>query len=285
MQDKEKPTQEYYPGSILLSDGIKRFVQNEQLIVFDPFYEEVGDTFDEQQLDRAKYNVRLGRTYYKADEFGHLDDKNNPLLVIEPYELVFIESYEVFKMPKNVVAMYDLRIGGCLGGLGLQTGLHIDPTYYGRVVCPLFNFSDQKVTLKYKDQLASVQFIYTTPPTAETKDYGGKQNLFSVTQALLDPRSSGLGKLWTRLQEFESEATRLHTRVDSMVGATFEGMAFMIAALGVVVAAVSMILITDMPVSPATVGIGVGIVILVAGVGFYRMISIIRKIKENKKKL
>jgi deoxycytidine triphosphate deaminase len=147
MQDKKELPDQNYQGSVLLADRIKKFVDKDWLIR--------KDTFDEGQLKRAKYDVRLGKAYYKAGKYGNLSD-DNPLLEIEPYELVFVESYEIFEMPKNVVAMYDLRVSGCLGGMGLQTGLQIDPTYCGRIFCPLFNFSDTRVTLKYKHHLASV---------------------------------------------------------------------------------------------------------------------------------
>lgn len=282
MQVEEKPTEQYYVGSLLLSDHIKSFVEKGLLIVSDPFYEEREDTFDNKQLERAKYNVRLGKAYYKAGKYGYLDDKGNPLLVVEPYELVFVESYEVFKLPENVVGKYDLRISGCLGGMGLQTGLHLDPNYYGRFFCPLFNFSNSEFALRYKDHLASVEFSYTTPPTTETKPYTGRQELFSLNQALLSPRQSGLGKLWESLQEFDSAAIRLHTRVDTMVGAVFEAMAIMITALGVIVAVMAVILTSDFKLEPAHIVIGIAIFLVVAFGVFALIRRIMRKISEGK---
>lgn len=287
MQVKEKPTEQYYVGSVLLSDHIKSFVEEGLLIVSDPFYEEREDTFDERQLDRSKYNARLGKAYYKAGKFGYLDEKSNPHLVVESYELVFVESYEVFKLPENVVARYDLRISGCLGGMGLQTGLQIDPTYYGRFFCPLFNFSDSEFRLKYKDHLASVEFLYTTPPTAETKPYGGgKQELFSLSQTLLSPRRSGLGRLWAELESFDRAATRLHTRVDAMMSAVFEGMAFMIAALGIIVAAIAIVIIPEFEVGVPTnmsliirILIGIAIALGIALGMFFLMRKAMRKIQ------
>lgn len=270
MEVKEKPTEQYYVGSVLLSDHIKSFVDKGLLIA--------DDTFDERQLRRAKYDVRLGKVYYKAGEYRNLDD-SNPLLVVEPFGLVFVESYEIFKLPENVVAKYDLRIRGCLEGMGLQTGLHLDPTYYGRFFCPLFNFSDSAFPLRYKDHLASVEFSYTTPPTTETKPYTGKQELFSLSQALPDmPRHSGLEELWTstkkteetlegELVKFRDTATRLHTRVDTMVGAVFVAMTFTIAALGVVVAAVSTALTSGLEFEPLPVTISILVLFGIALVG------------------
>lgn len=287
MQVEEKPTNHYYPGSILLSDQIESFVDKGLLIV--------DNTFDKQQLQTAKYDVRLGKKYFQGDEFHSLDDEN-PILKIAPYELVYVESHEVFKLTENIIGQYDIRIRGCLGGMGLQTGLQLDPTYYGRVFCPLFNFSNKTCTLRYKGHFASLQFCYTTPPTPETKPFDSeRQGLLSLNQALPDePGRSGLEELGRniketqkqlerRIEDFDREATRLHTRVDSMVGAVFQGMAFMIAALGVIVAAASIMVTTGIPLAPsASLWIAIGAVIVIAVVGFSRMMSAIRKTKNEK---
>lgn len=297
---QNEKTEEYYAGSVLLADCIKEFVDKGRLIR--------KDTFDEQRLQRAKYNVRLGPKYLQGGKFHDLDEKNNPFLIVEPYELVFVESYEVFELPENVVAVYDLRISHCLGGLGLQAGLQLDPTYQGKIFCPLFNFSDETVTLRYKDHLASVHFIYTTPSTPAAEAYPPfdveRQGLFSLSYALKSRRGSGLEKLYkdikgtkediegtkeelkSKLKEFDDKAARVHTRIDSMVGAVFGAMAFMIAALGVLVAAVTMIVTRDIvPADQAnkvTILIGVIAFILIAIFIFRRIASTIRKTKNEK---
>jgi len=285
MQGKERSSEQYYPGSVMLSDHIKSLVDEGLLIV--------DDTFDEQQLRTAKYDARLGKAYFKATKFGNLDD-SNPLLQIAPYELVFVESYEIFKLPKNITAKYDLRISGCLGGIGLQTGLQIDPSYYGRIFSPLFNFSDTVLILKYKEHLVSVEFSYTTPPTSQTKPFQSeRQGLLSLSQALPSvPRRSGLEKLWVdikemqeildeRLKNFEDVATRLHTRVDTMVATVYGAMAFMIAALGVIAAAISIVVVSDIKVGAFPIAIGVIVFVgVVAGV-LILIRKTIRKISEG----
>jgi deoxycytidine triphosphate deaminase len=198
---------------VLLCDRIERLVVDGWLIV--------DNTYLDGQLKRAKYNVRLGDEYYQDGKYCKLDD-DHPLLVIKPYELVFVESYEIFHLPKNVVAKYDLRIKGCLSGLGLQTGLQIDPEYYGRFFCPLFNFSDTSVILKYKDDLASANFIYTTPSTPEAErrpSFDRRNHLVHLSDALLDvPRVSGLEKLRSEIQEARQEMQNVNRVFLAVVG-------------------------------------------------------------------
>lgn len=287
MQVEEKPTEHYYPGSILLSDQIENFVKKELLIV--------DNTFDKRNLRTAKYDARLGRMYYKDDDYHTLDDDRR-ILKIAPYELVFVESHEVFRLPENIIGQYDIRISGCLGGMGLQTGLQLDPTYYGRIFCPLFNFSNKTLTLRYQEHFASIQFSYTTAPTHEVKPFESeRQGLLSLNQALPDePGRSGLEELGAnikktqrelerRIKDFDSTSTRLHTRIDSMVSAVFEAMAFMIAALGVLVAAVTMMVTRDIiPAVPVTILIGVGAFILIGIIGSRRIANAIRKTKKEK---
>lgn len=288
MQNEEKPTKKYYyPGAVLQSDHILDFVNKGLLIV--------DDTFNEQRLRNAKYDIRLGKAYYKSGKYGNLDD-NNPLLEITPGELVFTESYEIFKMPENVIARYDLRISGCLGGLGLQTGLQLDPLYHGRIFCPLFNFSNVTLLLTYGEQLASMEFSYTTAPPKKMKPFGGeREGLLYLRQALPHvPRQSGLEGLWEKFKEFNDETNRLETKFDAMVSAVFQGMAFMIAALGILVAAISIGVIPGFKIG-AEVGSGfvdwsfvikiaIGIVICfgVAYGGYLWMINRIRKISKDK---
>ncbi len=296
VQNKEEPPDQNYPGSVLLADRIEKFVKAGWLIVPDKTGKK---TFDKHQLKRAKYDLRLGKKYYKGGGFKDLDEESDPFLVVEPYELVFVESYEVFKMPKNVVARYDLRVRSCVEGAGLQTGLQVDPTYYGRIFCPLFNFSDEKVTLKYKEHLASIQFLYTTPSTLEAEKYPAfdeeRRDKFCLTQVLKSPRRSGLEELRTSIKntenilegelvEFRDKANRLHTRVDSMVGAVFEAMAIMIAALGVIAAAISIAVTSDFTIDrPAYTVMGV-IVFLAVAVGiYYRVKRKVNKISGDKK--
>lgn len=179
--DNDYPGKDYL-GSVLLAGRIKELVQAKYLIVDDP---STGETTfgGKPQLKRAKYNVRLGTRYFQNGRYKDLD-ATNKFINIQPYELVFIESYEIFRIPDNVVARYDLRVSHCLAGLGLQVGLQLDTTYYGRFFCPLFNFSDQVVPLEYKNDIASVQFMYTTKPTQEddgTDSFGqDKQGLLSL---------------------------------------------------------------------------------------------------------
>ncbi|MGA8848551.1 MAG: hypothetical protein WB564_01810 [Dehalococcoidia bacterium] len=287
-QTQEQPS-EQYPGAVLLSDHIKEFVDRGELIVRDPWYGDLGDTFDEKQLDRAKYNVRLGRTYFKAGEFRCLDEGGNTTFKVEPYELVFVESYEVFKMPPNVVARYDLRISKCLAGLGLQTGLQLDPTYHGRFFCPIFNFSDKPEWLTYKDQLASLQFNYTTPPTQKTKPYGGKPGLFCLTQALSSPRGTGLDALRRELEHFHEASDRLHSRVDTMVNVVYGGMTFILATLGVTVAALSFLvvnLVKPQPesifeVKPLALGIGIAILLIILFGGSVLILILMKRMEKR----
>jgi len=279
MQDKEKAGEQHYPGSVLLSDHIKSLV-NEGLLIVD-------NTFDEGQLRRAKYQIRLGKRYFKDGKYGTLDE-NNPILKIEPFDQVLIESYENFNMPCNVVAQYDLIVSYCWAGLGLQTGLQIDPTYYGKIFCPIFNFSDASLILKYKKDFASVAFIFTTPPhTPETNQPEAfEQNKYgnlSLHQVVPNvPRGSGLVKLYTELKSFYIATTSLNTRVDTMIVAVLQGMAFLIAALGVMAAAMSIAMTSKFLVWPFPLLISI-IILFVIAFGSYAFIrKAIRKASEDK---
>jgi deoxycytidine triphosphate deaminase len=275
MRDKHLSDQQHYPGSVLLSDRIEALVKENMLIV--------ENTFDEQRLRTAKYDFRLGTSYFKGGNLGTLNDDSNPVITIEPYELIFVESFEIFHLPKNVIGRYDLRISGCLAGVGLQTGLQLDPTYYGRIFSPLFNFSDTRMLLKFKDHLASIEFIYTTPPTSKTKAFESpRQRFLHLHEALpLVPRSTGVEMVWARLSAFGEEATRLHMRIDTMVAAVYTAMAFMIAVLAVIAAALSAVLTSDIIPQPFPLGIGLIVLFVIAAIALVIIRKTIRGISKG----
>ncbi len=269
MQDKQESPHPDYPGSVLLSDHIEEFVKKGWLIE--------KDTFEDEQLDRAKYNVRLGRKYFQDNNFGELNDYSNLTLTIGAYELVLIDSYDIFLMPENIIGIYDLRISNCLSGLGLQTGLQIDPTYCGKIFCPVFNFSDETVRLRYKDHFASIHFIYTTPDTLKkAKPYGGKNYLFSLDKVLQRPTSTGVETVWAKIKEIQKQLDEAHKKLVEARSETQNVNTVFLAVVGLVLTAISAILVPEAigrtgATSPLTVLI-IGIVFLVTVFMLFRFV-------------
>jgi len=278
-----------YLGSQLLRDRIYDLVEKEKILI-------INETFDNNMLDIAKYNMRLGSQYLKDGQFGCLTETNK-VLTIEPYELVFVESYEVFLLPKNITARYDLRISCCLAGISIQTGLQLDPEYKGRTFCALFNFSNERVNLVFKDQLGSIEFSYTTKWSDKVGSFQSpRQGFMHLEDALQgQKRQSGLMQIWkdisdinnrmnenlnNTLKKFEDTATRLHTRVDTMVGAVFAAMAFTLTTLGVLVAAITMMVTQGkIPLDePGTIIIGIAVIIAVASGSLMLLRTTMRRI-------
>jgi deoxycytidine triphosphate deaminase len=268
---------EKYPGAVLLGDHIKYWVKRGELIV--------DGTFILNHLKRAKYDVSLGKMYFKNGNYGILDESlpSTMTLSIEPYELVFVESYEIFKIPKNIVAVYDLRVKCCLGGLGLQTGLQLDPEYHGRIFCPLFNFTDTPVKLDYKEHLASVQFIYTTLSNEDVEKITScdRNDLMSLSEALdKKPPLSGLKDLYDKINktntdvvskikeidEYNKRIDILDTKIENFTRTNFSAMAFVVGALSVMAAAIAIAVTRSTPGSDLAVAIGTGIIVFVIGV-------------------
>lgn len=232
---------------VLLSDEIERLVNDGYLIT--------KETFEPANLKSASYDLRLGADCVQEGTPVHLTE-DNPNLTIRPYQLVFVSTFEQLNMPRNVVARYDLRLGLCHQGIGLQVGTQIDPGYQGRLYSPLFNFSNRDVPLRLKEHFTTIEFTYTTTPTEKSRHWTGEARGLP-----LHPPQSGLAELQMDLDEFRKQLedkmnvaithiqqdeinTRsdlvdrirdTQARVDSMVGAVLTLMAMIIAALGLIV--------------------------------------------------
>lgn len=113
----------------------------------------------------ASYDLRVGNVLsYKGKKY---DIQSEGKLVFEPHEVAYIESKEIFNIPPNIVARYDLRMDFQRQGLLLQAGLHLDPGFFGRVYSLLFNLSNDKIEIKYLQTFASMEFSHLVNDTEE----------------------------------------------------------------------------------------------------------------------
>lgn len=136
---------------MLLSDRIHYYVEKTRMV----------ENFDPECLKDAAYYLRIGSLYYLDGKFGQLSDKK-PELVIQPNSLVFVSTLEKINLPYYIGARFNLRIKLVYQGILLGTGPQVDPGFRGYLSCPLHNLSNNKVTLKYKDTFATMDFIKTT---------------------------------------------------------------------------------------------------------------------------
>jgi dCTP deaminase len=145
----ERPKDE---NGVLLSNRIRHYCKEYQLIW--PFDEEL-------LLKPAGYDLTVGRNYSKLGNIEALSEGKD--LEIAPYQVAIIETYETLNIPEFLIARWNIRIKLAYKGLLWVGGAQVDPGFRGHLCCPVYNLSTELVRLHFREELASIDFVTTTP--------------------------------------------------------------------------------------------------------------------------
>jgi deoxycytidine triphosphate deaminase len=108
-----------HPGisGVLLSDEITYYAQNRHLIV----------PFDLGKLKPAGYELTVGNEYFLSGEFHELEEK----ITIPPFEVAVLKTGEIIRLPRFMIARWNIRVKHAYSGLLWVGGPQVDPGYVG----------------------------------------------------------------------------------------------------------------------------------------------------------
>ena len=124
----------------------------------------------EENVQSASYDLRLGREAWCQGKFIFLD-KENPTLKIPPYSYAIVTAFEEAQIPRFLAGRYDLSVSGFMDGLILSNGPQVDPGYHGSLFCTLFNGRDVPRGVTLGRHFATIEFSTTTHTS---QGYSGK---------------------------------------------------------------------------------------------------------------
>jgi deoxycytidine triphosphate deaminase len=203
---------------ILLSDQITYFARNHQLI----------SPFNSENLKPAGYELTVGDEYFLSGEFLTLAGR----ITIPPFEVAVIKTGEILRLPRYMIARWNIRVRHAYSGLLWVGGPQVDPGYVGHLFCPIYNLSDKPVTLNLGDPLALMDFQKTTfydkdKPKDELVRYVfPPQRVILEDYGIDDLRSALFTRAGRKLEEFDESIKNLETRF-----VTFTQISFAIFAL------------------------------------------------------
>jgi hypothetical protein len=174
-------------------------------------------------------------------------------LEIGPYQVAVIETYETMNMPPFLIGRWNIRVKLAYKGLLWVGGAQVDPGFRGYLCCPIYNFSTKTVVLKFREPLAMIDFVTTTPyKDGECKRFDWRNRrmlLFSDYPPLDSGIEAEVQKFRESIQAAEKETTKslddanentktklgvIHTRIDTFLGLVFTVVAVLFAGLGIV---------------------------------------------------
>jgi deoxycytidine triphosphate deaminase len=212
------------PG-VLLADEIQRCCVSFSLI----------SPFSPAQLKAASYRLTVGSRYSLGGKRRSLSASEE--ITIPAFQVAVIQTRETLNMPRDLIGRWNIKVSLAYKGLIWAGGPQVDPGYVGHLSCPIYNLSNEQVTLAYGTEIAVIDFVTTTAfsDAAEKSEFGRppKDLLFEDYPTL----ESGLSDAWERIQGFESRIEALDTKVTIYVGLAVALVGIIIAALSVMVSA------------------------------------------------
>lgn len=218
-QDPRGILQNVETGAVLLSNEIERHAREYQMI----------DEFDEECLEPASYNLRLGEQYRVEGKTRILDNKNR-YLTIRPYEVVVLSTYERLNLPRFIIGRWNLRVSDVYEGLLWTGGAQVDPGYQGRLYCPIYNLSSREIQLEYKQKIFCIDFVRSTP-FIENDKYECKPWKRKRKDSIEEFDEHGLK---SELVETSKRAEEASHRIDTFQAITFTVLGIIIMALAVI---------------------------------------------------
>ena len=144
------------PPALLNSMDIKRYIDKGCLI--DP------DVFEKCRLQPASYKMKfLGEASYWENQDGKLKRKRKILCEGKRFEIkknsvVYVLLKEQFRLPEYIAARFNLHIDFVHKGLLLGTGPIVHPGFFGNLLIPLHNLTDNDYMVRCDDSLIWVEY-------------------------------------------------------------------------------------------------------------------------------
>lgn len=131
----------------------------------------VIDPFDEEQVQAATYDLRVGEQGATTATKKIVNIKETGYLLLQPGDFGVITVLEEIRFGPQYTGRFGLRSKYARKGLIATTGPQIDPGYHGRLIVGITNLTPSPISLPYMDDLLSVEIHRLEQAT--TKPYNG----------------------------------------------------------------------------------------------------------------
>lgn len=214
---------------VLLSDEIIFYAEQHRLI----------QPFSRSNLKPAGYELTIGDEYFLAGSFFELDpnDDDKKAVTIPPFDVAILKTTEIVRLPRFLIARWNIRVKHAYSGLLWVGGPQVDPGYVGHLFCPIYNLSDKPVKLQVGDAIALMDFVKTTPfdpaksPDELIRYAWPPKRTFLEDYGIADLRSALFTRAGQKLVEFEDQIKSLETRFITFTQISFAIFAMVIALI------------------------------------------------------
>lgn len=218
------------PHGILLSDQIEFYCRNYKLL----------HPYRDENIKAANYELRVGLNYSVGGKTYPL--KLGDVLTIPKFEVAVIEILETVNMPDFVIGRWNIRTKWAYKGLIWVGGPQIDAGFRGLLPCPIWNLSNADFSIKSGEEIAIIDFEFTTPPTAGSKVYPWSGRSRFLFEDYEKPRSALVTEVTAEIERLKSASEenrekveeileQSRTRIDSVTAVMFTALGILTAAI------------------------------------------------------
>lgn len=182
--------------------------------------------FNEESLEPATYDIRVGAMAAVTTETHPLDLRDKKVLTIEPGAMALLESLEVFTLSPRIAGRIGPKSRLMRSGILVSTGPQIDPGFHGRLTVNLINLSPRTFVLEYGEEFLSIEFHHLSESPDETYegDYQDRmglsseelQTLFAYQGPTLVDIHRGFKDVATHVREFADFRETLEQQLKSI---------------------------------------------------------------------
>lgn len=219
-------------AGVLLSDKIIEYVRSVSLI----------EPFSKDNLKPAGYELTLGDEYFLSGEFAQLDpnsnDNGDKIVEIPPFQVAVLKTREIIRLPRYLIARWNIRVRHAYKGLLWVGGPQVDPGYVGYLFCPIYNLSDKPVKLEIGEPIALIDFVKTTKfdsdkPEEELLRYRFPPKRMALEDFEIDDyRSALFTHASQRLDDFQDRVRILEARFFAFTSISFAIFGIVIGVIG-----------------------------------------------------
>lgn len=205
-----------WPGAVLPAEAIEAYSDPTKC----PY--PLIEPYDRTLLRAARYELRLGDVAHVGGAPKSLSD-DDPYILLPPHQVAVVKTYEFLRIPRFLIARWNLRVFMVYEGLLWVGGPQVDPGWAGHLYCPIYNLAEREVYLKFKQPMFTMDFVRVHPT-------GIQEKRFRPRRQHIDEHDRH--RLKSALFEEVNRALALEPKFYSAVSITLVIVGILIAAIG-----------------------------------------------------
>lgn len=204
------------------------------------------DKFAIERVDCNAYTLRIGDELYVSPTDQTPDPKSSTIqrlakdeaFTIPPGQFAFLITEEIVRVPRDAMAFISMKARIKFKGLVNVSGFHVDPGFHGKLVFSVFNAGPAVVHLRRGQDCFLIWYASLGEDSTKYKDERATTTLSTDLINALPGELQSLEGLHRKIDDVESRLNERLNKVEPKQAALITGLAFLIALLTSIAAAV-----------------------------------------------